>query len=124
MSTNGAQVPPHSLEHEQIVVGTGLAYPEKLIDLREHIAADDFYLQRHREIWQALTHLDDKGLPIDPQTVVDNLKSRDKYEPLTTGPTYLIELWQSPGPRPLRCIQPASFAAMPSCGRWSFRPAS
>ena len=35
MSTNGAQVPPHSLEHEQIVVGTGLAYPEKLIDLRE-----------------------------------------------------------------------------------------
>jgi replicative DNA helicase len=86
------QVPPHSLEHEQIVVGTGLAYPEKLADLREYISADDFYLPRHRETWRALEHLDDKNLPIDVHTVVDDLKRREEFAPFIAGPVYFAEI--------------------------------
>jgi replicative DNA helicase len=101
MSTNGAQVPPHSLEHEQIVVGTGLTYPEKLIDLREHVGAGDFYLPRHREIFRALENLDDKNLPVDVRTVIDNLKSRDQFEPFIAEPAYFAELAEAARPLPI-----------------------
>jgi replicative DNA helicase len=89
---NDAQVPPHSPEHERIVLGTALTNPDRMPDLREYINADAFYVPRHRETWRALEHLDDQNLPIDVQTVIDELKRRQKFELLSAEPVYFAAL--------------------------------
>jgi len=83
--------PPHSREAEESVVGSVMINPDVYYECAQFLCADDFYIHRHRWIWEAFTALHEKRAPIDLLTVADELAVRGLLEELG-GPSYLTAL--------------------------------
>jgi replicative DNA helicase len=90
-STASAQIVPHSREAEEAVLGAVLINPEAYYDVASFLRADDFYIHRHRWIWECFTRLHERRIPIDLLTVTDELEQQGQLEE-TGGPAYLTAL--------------------------------
>jgi replicative DNA helicase len=64
-SSPSTSVTPHNREAEEAVVGAVLINPESYYDLAQFLQAEDFYIVRHRWIWEAFTRLHEKRIPLD-----------------------------------------------------------
>ncbi len=82
---------PHNREAEEAVVGAVLINPEAYYDLAQFLQADDFYIVRHRWIWEAFTRLHEKRIPFDFLTVSEELESAGQLAEIG-GPAYLTAL--------------------------------
>jgi len=87
----GPQIVPHSREAEEAVLGAILINPEAYFDVAQFLQPEDFYIHRHRWIWEAFTRLHEKRLPIDFLTVSDQLDQLDQLADVG-GPAYLTAL--------------------------------
>ena len=87
----GGRVPPKSEEAERALLGALLLDPERFSDVADSLEADDFSDKRHREIYDVIAVLADRGVPIDFVSVGEALKARDAFESCG-GAEYLIEL--------------------------------
>ena len=84
-------LPPHSVEAEQSVIGGLLLANHRWDDVVEHLSADDFYRDEHRQIFRAMEILFEEDLPIDVVTLQSKLASLDVLERIG-GLRYLAEL--------------------------------
>ena len=82
---------PHSREAEEAVVGAVLINPEAYYDVAQFLQADDFYIHRHKWIWEAFTRLHEQRTPVDMLTLSDELESVGQLAELG-GPAYLTAL--------------------------------
>src|SRR5512147_580346 len=82
---------PHSREAEEAVVGAVFINPEVYYDIAQFLSADDFYIHRHKWIWEAFTSLHEQRIPIDLLTVTDELERRGQLAEIG-GPAYLTAL--------------------------------
>src|SRR5437868_15487555 len=82
---------PHSREAEEAVVGAVFINPEVYYDVAQFLSADDFYIHRHKWIWDAFTSLHEQRIPIDLLTVSDELDRRGQLSEVG-GPAYLTSL--------------------------------
>ena len=82
---------PHSREAEEAVVGAVFINPEVYYDVAQFLNADDFYIHRHKWIWEAFTRLHEQRIPIDLLTVSDELDRRGQLSEVG-GPAYLTSL--------------------------------
>jgi len=82
---------PHSREAEEAVVGAVLINPEAYYDVAQFLQADDFYIHRHKWIWEAFTRLHEQRTPIDMLTLSEELDRVSQLEELG-GPAYLTSL--------------------------------
>ena len=82
---------PHNREAEEAVVGAVFINPEVYYDVAQFLSADDFYIHRHKWIWDAFTSLHEQRIPIDLLTVSDELDRRDQLSEVG-GPAYLTSL--------------------------------
>ncbi len=82
---------PHSREAEEAVVGAVFINPEVYYDVAQFLSADDFYIHRHKWIWEAFTSLHEQRVPIDLLTVSDELDRRGQLGEIG-GPAYLTSL--------------------------------
>ena len=82
---------PHSREAEEAVVGAVLINPEAYYDVAQFLQADDFYIHRHKWIWEAFTRLQEQRIPIDMLTLSEELNRVGQLEELG-GPAYLTSL--------------------------------
>ena len=57
------QIVPHSREAEEAVIGSVLINPDAYYDVAQFLRADDFYIHRHRWIWEAFTRLHERRTP-------------------------------------------------------------
>src|SRR5512146_458056 len=73
---------PHSREAEEAVVGAVFINPEVYYDLAQFLLPDDFYIHRHRWIWEAFTSLHEQRTPIDILTVSEELDRRGQLAEL------------------------------------------
>ncbi len=64
---------PHNREAEEAVVGAVLINPEVYYDISQFLQGDDFYIHRHRWIWEACTSLHEQRIPIDLLTLSEEL---------------------------------------------------
>lgn len=73
------EIPPHSIEAEQAVIGGVLAsgHAEKVSDL---IRAEDFYRLEHRLTWKAISALADAGQSVDLVTVTERLAAHGELD--------------------------------------------
>jgi replicative DNA helicase len=85
------QVVPHSREAEEAVLGAVLINPEAYYEVSQFLRPDDFYIQRHRWLWEAFTHLQERRAPIDFLTVVEELDQTGKLNEIG-GPAYVTAL--------------------------------
>lgn len=71
---------PHSAELERAVLASVMLDPEIMDRLILVIGEDDFYLDQHRVIWQAMEALFRDGKPTDIRTVQSDLESSGDYD--------------------------------------------
>jgi replicative DNA helicase len=88
------KIPPHSIEAEQSVLGAMLLDREAIITASEHIKPEDFYRDGHREIYEAIMELFDKGEPVDLVTLTEQLRQRNTLEAVG-GVSFLTDLSSS-----------------------------
>src|SRR5574340_1746852 len=82
---------PHNRESEEAVVGAVLINPEAYYDVAQFLKADDFYIHRHRWIWEAYTRLHESRTPIDLLTVTEEIDRVGQLEEIG-GPAFLTSL--------------------------------
>ena len=87
--------PPHNIDAERSALGGVLVKPSAFDEMATVIAADDFLLPAHREIFEAMLALDHRRAPIDVVSLGDELKNRGSLARLENGQAYLIELANS-----------------------------
>lgn len=85
------RLPPHHLEAEQSVLGSLLLDPHAYDRIGEFLSPDDFYREAHREIYDAVVSLNDRGVPVDLITLTDELGRRDRLDAVG-GAAYLTLL--------------------------------
>src|SRR5512138_3566597 len=90
-TTQSPTAVPHSREAEEAVVGAVLINPEVYYDVAQFLQADDFYIHRHRWIWEAFASLHEQRVPIDLLTVGEELDRRGQLSEIG-GPAYLTTL--------------------------------
>ena len=90
-ATPAPPVIPHSRDAEEAVLGSILINPEAYYDVASFLQADDFYIHRHRWIWESFTRLHEQRTPIDFLTVSEELDQQGQLAEVG-GPAYLTAL--------------------------------
>ena len=81
----------YSLEAEEAVLGSVLINPDAYFEVAPFLRADDFYLHKHRWIWEVFVHLHDQRIPVDFITVSQELDNRRLLDE-AGGVAYLTHL--------------------------------
>lgn len=84
---------PHNREAEEAVVGSVLINPDVFHECRLEMpgGGEEFYIHRHRMIWDAMHALVTAGQPIDLLTVSSKLESAGVLAEIG-GPAYLVAI--------------------------------
>ena len=82
---------PHSREAEEAVIGAVLINPEVFYDVAPFLEAEDFYIHRHRWIWEAYGSLHEQRIPVDLVTLGEELDRKGRLTEVG-GPAYLTAL--------------------------------
>jgi replicative DNA helicase len=88
------RVPPQSLEAEQSLLGSMLLDKDAAESAIETVAADDFYRDAHRQIYQAIKALRRDNEDIDLTTVTESLRKAGMLERVG-GASYISTLGNS-----------------------------
>jgi len=70
------RIPPHSIEAERAVVGACLLDSDALTICLDSLLPEDFYDGSHRQAFQVMREMAEKGKPVDPLTFLDELSRR------------------------------------------------
>ncbi|NMV82800.1 MAG: replicative DNA helicase [Erysipelotrichia bacterium] len=87
---------PNNKEAEKAVLGAMLIAPEAVVDGLGSLIAEEFYEGNYanRAVFKAMRQLQDKHIPIDVQTVTEELINSKELDSIG-GTEYLLELSQS-----------------------------
>jgi replicative DNA helicase len=87
-------VPPQDAEAEASCIASILLSKEALLKVIGILQPEDFYLESHRSIYEAVIELDRKNAPIDLLTVKERLKDQGRLEKIG-GDRMLMELYRT-----------------------------
>jgi replicative DNA helicase len=90
-SVSSAELLPQSREAEEAVIGSVLINPEVYFDVAQFLRGDDFFIHRHRWIWEAITRLHERRVPLDLLTVTEELDRQGQLAEVG-GAAYLAAL--------------------------------
>jgi replicative DNA helicase len=82
---------PHNREAEEAVIGSVLLDPDIYHDLVHVLSAGDFFIHRLRWVWEAYEKLQERNVPIDILTTVDELIKSNRLDEVG-GSAYLTSL--------------------------------
>ena len=82
---------PQAVEAEQSVLGSILIDADAILKVGDFLRPVDFYRSQHADIYEAMLVLHGQREPIDLVTLGDELRRRDKLDPVG-GPGYLSSL--------------------------------
>jgi replicative DNA helicase len=82
---------PHHREAEEAVLGSVLVNPEVYYDIAHFLSGEDFFIHRHRWVWEAFNQLHDQRQPVDILTVSEELARQKRLEEIG-GQAYLTSL--------------------------------
>ncbi|MEO5627955.1 MAG: replicative DNA helicase [Candidatus Saccharimonadales bacterium] len=91
MPPDSVKIPPQNSEAEASLLGAVLIDSDALVKIADNIRAEDFYEDRHRRIYEAVTKLYEQHSPIDVLTLSDQLRATGFLEAIG-GSGYLTEL--------------------------------
>lgn len=82
---------PFSQEAEEATIGAILTNPAAYFGVAAFLRIDDFFVLRHRYIWEAMGRLSERSEPLDYLTVMQELKDMGRLQEIG-GPAYLTQL--------------------------------
>jgi replicative DNA helicase len=93
--TQGAdRLPPHNRDAERSVLGSMLRDNGVIGDVLQMLRVDNFYVDAHQKIFQAICALYDSNKPVDLVVLAEHLKSQKQIDDVG-GYGYLGELWDA-----------------------------
>ncbi|HNT74923.1 MAG TPA: replicative DNA helicase [Anaerolineae bacterium] len=90
MSTPDKTV-PHNIEAEEAVLGALLIDPEGIFRVLPFLRTEDFYLQKHRWLYEAMLRIHERRDPIDFLTLTTELEQQEQLEAVG-GAAYVSQL--------------------------------
>jgi replicative DNA helicase len=88
------RLPPQNLEAEQAGLGSVLINPDRLFELRKRTQPEYHYREAHRVIHEAILRVSERGEPIDPHVVTEELRVTGRLDAVG-GAAYLWKLMDS-----------------------------
>lgn len=85
MSTSPDKTVPSNIAAEEALLGSLLIDPDTIVQVATMVTPEDFYLQRHGWIYDAIRHLHDQRQPVDYLTVCDELARRGQLADVGGG---------------------------------------
>src|SRR5262245_48946643 len=85
------RVPPHDLDAEAAVLSAVLLSGESFDSVNDVLAAEHFYSDANRRIYEAIIDLQSTGKPVDVVTVATWLRDRERLQQVG-GTPYLAQL--------------------------------
>jgi len=85
---------PYSIEAEMAVIGSVLIDKEALVKVMELVKVDDFYLEKHKAIFECISDLFNLDMPVDVVTLYDELTKKGIYEQIG-GKEYILDVVNS-----------------------------
>lgn len=85
------RLPPHSIDAEQAVLGAALISRSALDQALALLRRDDFYLEAHRKVFDALAYLTEQDAVADTLTLPEELRRRDQLDAIG-GQAYVFTL--------------------------------
>jgi replicative DNA helicase len=82
---------PNNIEAEEAVLGALLIDPEAIYRVLPFLKADDFYLQKHRWIYESVRRIHERRDPIDFITLTSDLDQQEHLEAVG-GSAYISQL--------------------------------
>jgi replicative DNA helicase len=82
---------PNNIEAEEAVLGAILIDPEAIFRVLPFLQADDFYLQKHRWIYEAVISIHERRDPVDFLTLTTELEHHNHLETVG-GDAYILQL--------------------------------
>jgi replicative DNA helicase len=82
---------PHDEDAEKAILGSLIVYPEIIGSVLTKLKVDDFYLQKHKVIYEAIIDLFNQGKPLGLVILKDELSRRGKLE-FVGGISYLYQI--------------------------------
>jgi replicative DNA helicase len=82
---------PTNLDAERATIGACLLERDAILVLAPIVQPDDFYLEKHAWIWEAILSCAHRRVPPDLSTVADELRRHERLEPVG-GISYLADL--------------------------------
>lgn len=89
------RLPPQNVEYEMSILSDALLFQDDRDRIIDNISETDFYKTSHQIIFREIKGLHTSGNPVDINTVVTALRSKDKLETIG-GAYYLSEVMNSP----------------------------
>ena len=86
--------PPHSVENEMALLGALILDCERIGDVSSVVSADDFYVDKHGEIYNSLVSLSNRSSGIDVVTLLSDLVKNGVYTE-EQGSQYIRHLAES-----------------------------
>ena len=88
------RLPPQDIDTEKACLASALLSREALYKITEILQPEDFYLNQHRMIFDAVLELERKSLPIDLTTLKQRLLDSGNFERIGSDGT-LVDIYQS-----------------------------
>ena len=85
------KVPPQAKELEEAVLGAIMLEKSAFDNVSDLLRPDVFYVEANQRIFRAMQGLQQKSMPIDILTVVEELRTREELE-IVGGPYYVTKL--------------------------------
>ena len=85
------KIPPHSIDAEQSVLGAILIDKQSINEVTKFLQPEDFYLQSHKTIFEAMLDLDEAVEPLDLLTVTEHLRKKGDLDKIG-GAAYVASL--------------------------------
>ncbi|MBQ9543838.1 MAG: replicative DNA helicase [Clostridia bacterium] len=82
---------PYSVEAEQAVLGALIMDPERFGEVSAVVKAEDFFIDKHQEIFAALFDLNNLNDSVDPVTLLNELEKKNVYT-REAGNAYIRQL--------------------------------
>jgi replicative DNA helicase len=82
---------PHDEDAEKAILGSLIVYPEIIDSVLTKLKVNDFYLQKHKIIYEAIIDLFNQGKPLGLVILKDELSRRGKLE-FVGGISYLYQI--------------------------------
>jgi len=77
---------PYDQQAEEAVLGSILLNPEVYYDVAQFLSSEDFFLHRHRWVWEAVARLQEQRLPVDLLTVTEELNRHGQLDEIGGAP--------------------------------------
>lgn len=91
MDEKSARIPPQNTEAEASLLGSILIDSDAIVKVADVVTTEDFYDDRHSQIYTAVKNLYDKHSPIDVLTLANEMRNTGTLDNVG-GASYLTEL--------------------------------